>query len=159
MIMSPKEINRSDTVVRDLFGEVPAPERMEVHEHTFISGPRGAHHSDRTIVHSHPGGNDPHQHEHTGPACYTIDKADWHRMSGGVEGGSEKIFTTAPEGEQLPIVELEDWQKSFEIHYGPMPQGFEGTGGGHLAAARMILRFKMTVSNVIPFPGPKKATG
>jgi hypothetical protein len=80
-------------------------------------------------------------------------------MTGGVEGGSEKRFTASPEGEQLPVVELEDWQKRFDIHYGAMPAGFEGTGGGHLAAARMVLRFKMSVNNIIPFPGPKRATG
>jgi hypothetical protein len=52
----------TDTVVRDLFGEVPKPEPMEVHEHAIISGPR-SHHSGAAIVHSHPGGDEPHQHE------------------------------------------------------------------------------------------------
>lgn len=145
-----------ENVTYDLFGTVPKPEQLEVHEHAIISGPRNGR---PAIVHSHPGGNEPHKHEHTGPACYTIDKGDWKRASDGLEGGSEKRFTTAPEGEQLQIVKLEDWQKSFEIHHGPMPPGFEGTGGGHLTAARMVLRFKMTVDNIIPFPGPKKATG
>lgn len=144
-------------IVRDLFGEIPEPSKLEVHEHCIVSGPRanGGEH----IVHSHEGGDIPHQHPHTGPASYTIDKDDWARMTGGVEGGSRKRFTPKPEGEQLPIVDLEDWQKTFEIHYGNPPAGFNGTGGGHLTAARMVLGCKMTVSNVVPFPGRKKATG
>jgi hypothetical protein len=130
--------------------------KLEVHEHSIISGPRSR--MSAKIVHSHEGGDVPHQHPDTGPASYTIDKDDWFRASGGAIGGGRKRFTKEPEGEQLPHVELEEWQKSFEIHYGDPPPGFEGTGGGHLAAARMVLAFKMTVSNVVPFPGPKKAS-
>ena len=147
----------SETVIRDLFGEVPKPKPLEVHEHSIISGPRAG--SGETIVHSHEGGEHPHKHPDTGPSKYTIDQDEWFEMTGGVAGGSRKRFTQAPEGEQLPRVELEDWQKTFEIHYGDPPPGWKGQGGGHLAAARMVLAFRMTVSNVIPFPGPKKARG
>lgn len=147
----------SDEVVRDLFGGLPEPKPLEVHQHSIISGPRA--NSSARIVHSHADGDTPHKHPDTGPATYTIDQDDWHRMTGGVAGGSRKEFSAAPKGEQLPRVELAEWQKSFEIHYGDPPPGFEGTGGGHLAAARMVLAFKMTVSNIIPFPGPKKAAG
>ena len=145
-------------VIRDLFGDVPKEKPLEIHEHSIISGPRvncGA-----KIVHSHEDGDIPHGHKHTGPATYTIDQDDWHRATGGVAGGSRKRFTKTPEGEQLPRVELEDWQKSFEIHYAEDPTGGlkDVTGGGHLAAARMVLAFRMTAV-VIPFPGPKKATG
>lgn len=134
------------------------PKSLEVHEHCIISGPR-ANRLNAKIVHSHDCGGIPHQHPNTGPATFTIDKDDWHRATGGVAGGGRKRFTDSPEGEQLPRIELEDWQKSFEIHYGEPPRDFKGTGGGHLAAARMMLAFKMTVSNVVPFPGPKKAAG
>lgn len=147
-----------DNVTYDLFGGVPKPKRLEVHEHSIISGPRS--NCRAKIVHSHEDGDIPHQHEHTGPATYTIDADDWREATGGAEGGSRKHFTNTPEGDQLPRVELEDWQKSFEIHYAEDPTGgFKGvTGGGHLAAARMVLAFKMSAV-VIPFPGPKKATG
>lgn len=140
--------------VIDLFGEVPMRKPFEVHEHSIISGPKE--NRGEKIVHSHEGGDIPHKHEHTGPATYTIDQDDWSRATDGVAGGGRKRFTQKPEGEQLPRIELEDWQKGFEIHHGPAPPGFEGTGGGHLAAARMTLAFKMTVSNIVPFPCPEK---
>lgn len=141
--------------VRDLFGEVPAATPLEVHEHWIIGGPRAA--RGERITHSHEGGDIPHQHPDTGPAAYTIDKEEWFRATGGVAGGSRKTFTKTPEGEQLPRVELEDWQKTFEIHHGPPPPGWKGSGGGDLAAARMVLGMRMTVSKIVPFPGPKRA--
>lgn len=137
----------------DLFGPIPA-KAFEVHEHCIISGPRA--NRSQKIVHSHDGGSEPHQHDHTGPASYTIDKCDWLKATG-LRGGGRKPFTTAPEGEQLATVELEDWQKTFEVHIGAPPPGFEGTGGGVVTASRMILGSRLTVSGVIPFPGPKKA--
>lgn len=143
-------------VIRDLFGEVSSPKSFEVHEHSFVSGPR-ANRSER-LVHSHEQGEIPHQHPHTGPAVYTIDKDEWACATGGVVGGSRKRFTAEPEGEQLARVELEDWQKSFEIHHAEAPPDWKGTGGGHLTAARMMLAFRMTAT-IIPFPRPKKAAG
>lgn len=125
--------------------------RFEVHEHCFISGPRRG-----TVRHSHEGGSEPHQHPNTGPASYTIDKDEWRAMTG-AEGGGRKEFTDAPEGDQFERVELADWQKTFEVHVGDPPPGFVGSGGGMFAAARMILACRMTVSNVVPFPGkPRK---
>lgn len=146
----------TDDTVTDLFGGELPEVKFEVHSHSFISGPRSS--RGQGIVHSHAGGELPHKHPETGPASYTIDKRDWLRMTG-LEGGGEKEFTPKPDGEQLPIVELEEWQKSFEIHHGEPPVGFEGSGGGFYTAARMVLGSRMTVAKIIPFPGPKKATG
>lgn len=145
-----------DNVTYDLFGAVPKPKQLEVHRHCIISGPRV--HRSEEIVHSHEGGSEPHQHEHTGPGSYTIDQDEWAEATG-MKGGGRKEFTDAPSGEQLPIVELEDWQKSFTIYVGDPPPGFEGSGGGMATAARMMLACRMTVAEIIPFPGPKKATG
>ena len=133
------------------------PKPLEVHEHSIISGPRA--NRGEKIVHSHADGDVPHQHPHTGPAAYTIDKDEWSQATGGLAGGGRKRFTAKPEGEQLPRVELEDWQKGFEVHYAEDPTGGLGnvTGGGHLAAARMMLAFKMEAV-VVPFRGPRKAT-
>lgn len=132
----------------DLFGERPET-KLEVHEHSIISGPRAC--RGERVIHSHAGGDAPHQHPDTGPASYIIDKDDWLRETG-LSGGGRKSFTAAPTGEQLPTVELEDWQKTFEVHVGAPPPGFQGTGGGMFTAARMILGSRMTVSNVVPFP-------
>src|SRR6266487_5014440 len=95
---------------------------LEVHEHTFVSGPRahGGCYSPRgtwqlsKFSHSHEGGERPHQHPNCGPAAFTIDQADWFRATG-LKGGGRKTFTPGPTGEQFPIKELEDWQTSFEV--------------------------------------------
>ncbi|QOZ25325.1 hypothetical protein [Bradyrhizobium sp. CCBAU 51753] len=137
----------------DLFGHSPDQRQLEVHEHAIISVPRANH--GQSIRHSHEGGSEPHQHPDTGPASYTIDKDEWLKATG-LRGGGRKQFTKTPEGEQLPIVELEEWQKSFEVHVGALPPGFRGTGGGMAAATRMILAHRMTVSNVVPFPSTPK---
>jgi hypothetical protein len=82
------------------------------------------------IVHSHAGGDQPHQHPHCGPAFY---------------GYGTPMFSAKPKGEQLPWVELENWQRSFEVVYTgtcpPEQRGYEG--GGLLAAERMVRGFKM----------------
>lgn len=141
----------------DLFGGVHEPAPLEIHEHCYISGPNANWSPTRRITHSHQGGDTPHQHPDTGPASYTIDKDEWMRMTGMV-GGGRKRFTKTPEGEQLPRVELEDWQKTFEVHVAPPPPDFKGQGAGLAPAARMILGCRMTVSNVLPFPSaPRKA--
>lgn len=127
---------------------------FEVHEHSYVSGPNA--NRGKQLVHSHEGGSEPHGHQHTGPASYTIDKDEWFAATG-LRGGSRKEFTKAPKGEQLPIVALEDWQTSFEIHHGEPPPGWQGTGGGHATAARMVLGSRMTISNIIPFPGKRGA--
>jgi hypothetical protein len=144
----------------DLFGadvvRLPIEKRrLEVHEHRFISGPRSRFAgTDRNVVrHSHEGGSERHKHPDTGPATYTIDKDEWFAATG-LKGGGRKEFSDEPVGEQLAIVPLEDWQKTFEVHVGAPPPGFTGTGGGYAAACRMILGSRMTVSKVVPFPGP-----
>jgi hypothetical protein len=97
---------------------------FEVHEHTFLSGPRAKFSPAERLVHSHEGGERPHQHAEVGPATYTIDKDDWFRLTG-FRGGGKKTFTKRPSGEQLPIVELEDlakvlhdshWQTAGHLH-------------------------------------------
>lgn len=123
--------------------------RLEVHEHSYTSGQRanggcyvGGVWMTSRFAHSHEGGDQPHQHEHTGPASYTIDKDDWFRATG-ARGGSKKRYTTKPTGDQMPIRELEDWQKSFRVIVCDPPTDFKGTGAGDLAAARMMLTFRM----------------
>lgn len=156
-----KRRTNSEMTEKDLFGEVvklpqrAAAKTFEMHDHCIISGPRAC--RSITITHSHEGGSEPHQHPDTGPASYTIDQDEWHAATG-MHGGGRKVFTATPEGEQLARVELEEWQKTFEIHVGDPPPGWTGTGGGMAAASRMILACRMTVSNVLPFPGPKRAT-
>lgn len=135
----------------------PVSKGYEVHEHSYTSGPNAG--RSKKLIHSHERGEIPHTHRDTGPACYTIDKDEWFQMTGGVEGGSRKEFSDAPTGDQLPFEELSAEDNSFEIHYGAPPPGWTGTGGGHLAAARMILRFRMTVAKIVPFPGkPRRAS-
>lgn len=131
----------------DLFGgtlpKTPSAS-LEVHEHVFIRGPRArfAGTDDNRIRHSHEGGDVPHQHPETGPASYTIDKDQWFAATG-LNGGSRKEFTKKPAGEQLPIVELADWQKSFNVYIGPPPKDFRGTGAGPAPIARMVLGARM----------------
>lgn len=75
--------------------------KLEVHEHSYITGPN-ARISGRKLVHSHEGGDQPHEHEHTGPGSYTIDKDAWFRATG-LKGGGRKKFTAKPTGEQLTV--------------------------------------------------------
>lgn len=139
----------------DLFGD-PKPARptaaLEVHEHSFIRGARshwaGTAHG--RLAHSHEGGAVPHQHPETGPACYTIDKDEWFRETG-LRGGGRKKFTETPTGEQFPIVDLEDWQKSFEIIIGPPAKGQQFgdlAGPGVALPLRLIKSFGMTVAAI-----------
>lgn len=122
---------------------------FEVHEHHFVSGKRahGGHNSKGEwetgkFSHSHEGGNVPHKHPDTGPAAYTIDKDAWLRVTG-MRGGGRKKFTAKPTGEQMPIVELEEWQKSFKLIVAePAPAG-SSTGPGISLPARMMLTFGM----------------
>ena len=130
---------------------------FEIHEHCFVRGPRSRGGYDRKgnwqtgkFSHSHEGGDVPHQHPDTGPAAYTIDKDEWSRKTG-LRGGGRKKFTVKPTGEQMPIIELEDWQKSFEIHVAPPPPGHQGEGPGIALPMRMVLGFGMKVSKVVPF--------
>lgn len=119
--------------------------RLEVHDHCYVAGPRANGHSYR-FSHSHEGGDQPHQHPEAGPASYTIDKDEWFRETG-LRGGGRKTFTAQPTGEQLPWVELEDWQKTFEVIIAaPTPDA--GEGPGLALPMRLILGSKMKVSSV-----------
>jgi hypothetical protein len=111
---------------------------LEVHEHASLrrSG---------SIFHSHVGGDQPHQHADTGPACYTIDKDEWF-LATGFHGGGKKRFTKKPEGHQFAIVELEPWQKSFEVIICAPPEGHQTAGAGELPALRMMKAFRMAAS-------------
>jgi len=128
---------------------------LEVHSHCFVSTRRafGCYGKDGkwdtgTFSHSHAGGNVPHEHPHTGPAFYTIDKDDWYRSTG-LRGGGRKKFTAKPSGEQFPIVALEPWQTTFELIIGtPTPRkgepGYAGEGPGIALPLRLIKSFGMT---------------
>jgi hypothetical protein len=126
----------------------PTVPQLEMHEHTYISGPRAngvfdpkRQKTTSTFSHSHANGSTPHQHPHTGPACYVIDKDDWKRVTG-MRGGGRKQYTAAPSGEQLPFVELDDAQKSFKVIC-VGPPSTNGTGPGVSLPARMVLQFGM----------------
>lgn len=97
--------------------------KVETHEHNFVSGARANGWNDE-FVHSHEGGSVRHQHLHTGPAYYLGSK-----------------FTAEPKGEQMPMVPLEEWQKSFTVVITPWNKGF-GEGPGTMAAERMIRNFR-----------------
>lgn len=139
----------------------PAPRKLEVHEHCIIRGPRanrtGAWPAGQgsTIEHSHDGGDVPHSHPETGPGSYTIDKDEWFRATG-LKGGGRKKFTSAPTGEQFEFIARTAEESSFEVIVcdPPRPPGFTGEGGGHHAAARMVLGSRLTAV-VRPADDPK----
>ncbi|HEY3678994.1 MAG TPA: hypothetical protein VGL45_09760 [Bradyrhizobium sp.] len=68
-----------------------------------------------------------------------IDKDEW-RAATGMRGGGRKKFSKKPTGDQLPIRELEDWQKTFDVIIckPSAPEGFKGSGAGIAPAIRMI---------------------
>jgi hypothetical protein len=100
--------------------------KLEVHRHSFLGTSSYRNGWLREIVHSHVGGDEPHQHEGFGPATYTIDKDSWYQATG-LKGGGRKQFTVTPSGPQVERVELEDWQRSFKIVVvGKPPVGFNG---------------------------------
>lgn len=133
--------------------------KYELHEHHFVSGPRanGGYAPDgtwleSTFSHSHEGGEVSHRHPNTGPASYVIDKDEW-AMRTGMRGGGRKTFTTKPTGEQFPLVELDDSQRSFDIVVcQPTPSkgqpGYIGEGPGIALPMRMVLQFRMRVASV-----------
>lgn len=134
-------------------GKGSARGTLEVHEHCYTSGPLsnrvGPDGGANKFTHSHEGGDKPHKHEHCGPASYVIDKDDWFRATG-LRGGGRKTFTVAPKGLQLPIADLEDWQKTFEVIVDEescakfiADGGGKAEGAGIGPAARMVLAAKM----------------
>ena len=79
-----------------------AKRRLEVHEHSFIFGPRSTLAGSR-LVHSLEGGDVQHKHPDTGMASSTIDKDEWMQRTG-LKGGGRKKFTASPSGEQHPLI-------------------------------------------------------
>lgn len=123
-----------------------AAKTLEVHEHCFVRGPRAtASYSNGFVTkfsHSHADGNRAHGHPDTGPAAFTIDKDDWYRRTG-LRGGGRKTFTVKPTGEQFPIEELTEAEKTFTVIVGnPTPREW-GTGPGIALPLRMVLGFGM----------------
>lgn len=120
---------------------------FQVHEHSIVRGPRanggcydrsGVWMPDR-FTHAHAGGEQPHKHPDCGPAFY---------------GHKTYTFSAKPKGGQRPWQDLEDWERSFEVHYmGAAPKkgepGYIGEGPGTLPAERMIHGFKMRVSRIV----------
>jgi hypothetical protein len=88
--------------------------RFEIHEHWYVSGPKSRLSPGPRLVHSHEGGNTPHDHSQTGPGCYTIDRDEWSARTG-LRGGSRKKFTDKPTGEQLPQRSRTDEENSFDV--------------------------------------------
>lgn len=107
------------------------PKTFQVHEHTVLNSRMSP---APKIVHSHAGGERPHQHPNCGPAFY---------------GHGKPTFSAKPKGEPLPWVELEDWQKSFEIVICDPPKDYIGEGPGTLPAERMVKGFKMRISRIV----------
>lgn len=127
--------------------------RLEVHEHSYISGPN-AHISGRGLVHSHAGGDKPHDHEHTGPSTYTIDKDEWFRATG-LKGGGRKKFTSKPSGEQLPMRTVLAPTFDVIIHDSAVPAGASGPGLAPIA--RLEQAFGARVGRVVHVVRGRKA--
>jgi hypothetical protein len=130
-------------------------ETLILHEHSFASGPRsGGHYEkgkwhDGKIRHSHPGGEIPHTHENTGPACY----------------GYRHKFSKRPTGEQLgAAIPRSEEDNTFDLviadtaHIG-VEDGFVPVGNTPIeeittpAADRMVRTFGMKC-NVIDMRTP-----
>lgn len=128
--------------------------RYQMHEHSYVRGPRSNNTGTRNFSHSHEGGDVPHEHEDTGPSCYTIDKDDWYRRTG-LRGGGRKKYTVKPNGEQLALVAIDPADLEFDVVYcvDAMAKFREwdpkSTGGGDGAAARMELAFGMKANLVV----------
>lgn len=84
-------------------------ETLEVHEHTFVSGPRNRsgvgkdgkwHIGGERIRHSHPGGSVPHTHPSSGPSFYGYRKLK---------------VTKRPTGEQLEVIPRTEEENTFEL--------------------------------------------
>jgi hypothetical protein len=80
---------------------------LELHEHSFTSGPRSRARYDgsgkwveTTFTHSHAGGGVPHKHPNTGPSGFAYYKGK---------------FTKRPSGEQFELVPLTEDESTFEL--------------------------------------------
>jgi len=134
--------------------------RLELHEHCYISGPNSAHSGRNKLTHSHEGGDQPHEHadetHRTGPGSYTIDGKQWAAETG-MRGGGKKCFTREPTGPQLPLVVIEPPQIRVVIvgDGGASVAGkSQSTGPGDAPIVRMILGMKARVVSVEQAPTP-----
>lgn len=76
--------------------------QLEVHVHSYVTGPKANRGEGSKITHSHVGGSHSHRSD-TGPAQFVIDKDDWaHRT--GLRGGGRKKFTSKASGPQLAVL-------------------------------------------------------
>lgn len=114
--------------------------RLEIHTHSYVAGINS--NCGRQLVHSHEGGDSPHQHQDTGPASYTIDKDEWAAATG-LRGGGRKKFSKTPNGEQLPNMDLEEWQTKFDVIVCKTPAEFKGNGPGIAPAIRLMKSFRI----------------
>lgn len=101
--------------------------RLEVHRHAIISGPRANKSWCNEIVHSHEGGDQPHEHENTGPASRTIDKDEWYARTG-LRGGGRKKFTAKPTGEQFATIPTAPLTYEIILVGKPVTTGATGPG-------------------------------
>ncbi len=124
--------------------------KLEVHEHSYVSGPN-ANICGRRVVHSHEGGDVPHEHEHTGPASRTIDKDEWFARTG-LRGGGRKKFTAKPAGPQLATIPTAP--STYEIIVIGKPATTGTTGPGLSIVHRLDLALGAKPSRA---RGPKEA--
>lgn len=88
-------------------------EKLEVHEHCFVSGPRSTGHYEfdakkretkwadrKKLVHSHEGGSVPHAHPDTGPSFY---------------GYRQPKVTQRAKGEQFELIPIPKEDQSFDL--------------------------------------------
>jgi hypothetical protein len=117
-----------------------------IHEHTYISGPNnrpdykdGKYLGQKRIRHSHPGGEIPHTHEHTGPSHF---------------GHRQRKYSKRPIGEQLAPIPRTEEENTFELvimdsALVSTPDGLKPIGDtpiealGFPAASRMMDSFGM----------------
>jgi hypothetical protein len=128
--------------------------RLELHEHWYISGPRA--NCGKRLFHSHEGGDRPHAHEtaehRTGPGAYTIDKGEWFARTG-LRGGGRKKFSDKPTGEQFPVVFVEAPQIKVVIVGDGGAAAARGASGPGLAVVdRLQLAVKARVVSVEHVP-------
>jgi len=135
--------------------------RLEVHTHCFVSGPR-ARGPEYAFSHAHHDGDTPHKHAKTGPASYTIDKDEWAATTG-LRGGGRKSFVPQPRGPQLPLVALEDWQRTFRVVFCDTGLTAEHQRAGTTEADLETLRaeFQAAAGGTLPVaaPGRPAASG
>lgn len=120
--------------------------KLEVHEHSYIAGPRRG-----GFSHSHEGGDKPHEHVEgaveTGPGCYTIDKDEWYARTG-MRGGGRKKFTVKPTGVQIPLIAREPSKiRVFIVGDGGASVAGGGSGPGLAVVDRMVLAFGAEVES------------